>query len=237
MFSCARVESGCPCDLMQEMSINEHIDLAYLNPHLICNICHVCKSCIVKYLSTNNTCPVCDITIHQSHPLNYISADRTLQDIVYKIVPNLKEDFYRFIGQSPPPSEDLIYEHKTLSVNHVTDGSAKSIPNSESPADPNFHRNDEQVHVRLEPGSATLKPLSLKYLRISSKATVTHLRKYIAQQVLNDMSKFNEIDIFISNCEKGTFLGRDHVLKFVQVVYWNDDRPMPLEYRLSTKFL
>ncbi|KAL5111602.1 Polycomb group RING finger protein 3 [Taenia crassiceps] len=148
-----------------------------------------------------------------------------------------RSDFYRSIGQSPPPSEDLIYEHKTLSISDVVDGSAKSTQTNLPPADPNFHRNDEQVHVKLEPGSATLKPLNLKYLRISSKATVTHLRKYIAQQVLNDMSKFNEIDIFINNCEKGTFLGRDHVLKFVRVVYWNDDRPMPLEYRFSTKFL
>lgn len=75
----------------------------------------------------------------------------------------------------------------------MADGPAKAVQNSVPPADPNFHRNDEQVHVKLEPGSATLKPLSLKYLRISSKATVTHLRKYIAQQVLNDMSKFNEV--------------------------------------------
>ncbi|KAL5962622.1 Polycomb group RING finger protein 3 [Taenia solium] len=212
---------------MREMSINEHITLAYLNPHLTCNICH-------GYLIDAVSITEC------LHPC---SADRTLQDIVYKIVPNLKEerksrsDFYQSIGQSPPPSEDLIYEHKTLNINNVVEGSAKVVQNSVPPADPNFHRNDEQVHVKLEPGSATLKPLSLKYLRISSKATVTHLRKYIAQQVLNDISKFNEIDIFINNCEKGTFLGRDHVLKFVRVVYWNDDRPMPLEYRFSTKFL
>lgn len=59
--------------------------------------------------------------------------------------------------------------------------------------DPNYHRNDEQVHIKLEPGANTLKPLSLKFIRLSSKATVTHLRKYVAQQVLNDISKFNEV--------------------------------------------
>lgn len=45
----------------------------------------------VKHLEENNTCPTCLITIHQSHPLNYISFDRTMQDIVYKLVPNLQE--------------------------------------------------------------------------------------------------------------------------------------------------
>lgn len=46
------------------------------------------------------------------------SADRTLQDIVYKIVPNLKEverknraDFYRSIGRSPPPNEGSIFSN------------------------------------------------------------------------------------------------------------------------------
>lgn len=51
----------------------------------------VCKSCLVKHLEENNTCPACEMVIHQSHPLQYISFDRTMQDIVYKLVPNLQE--------------------------------------------------------------------------------------------------------------------------------------------------
>ena len=50
-----------------------------------------CKSCLVKHLEENKTCPTCDNVIHQSHPLQYISFDRTMQDIVYKLVPNLQE--------------------------------------------------------------------------------------------------------------------------------------------------
>ncbi|KAK2506090.1 hypothetical protein MC885_004717 [Smutsia gigantea] len=52
----------------------------------------VCRSCLVKYLEENNTCPTCRIVIHQSHPLQYIGHDRTMQDIVYKLVPGLQED-------------------------------------------------------------------------------------------------------------------------------------------------
>nr|CAD7442726.1 unnamed protein product [Timema bartmani] len=51
----------------------------------------VCKSCLVKHLEENNTCPTCQQVIHQSHPLNYISFDRTMQDIVYKLVPELQD--------------------------------------------------------------------------------------------------------------------------------------------------
>lgn len=51
----------------------------------------VCKSCLLKHLEEDNTCPKCLILIHQSHPTQYISYDRTMQDIVYKLVPNLHE--------------------------------------------------------------------------------------------------------------------------------------------------
>jgi polycomb group RING finger protein 3 len=38
------------------------------------------------------------VTIHQSHPLDYIAFDRTMQDIVYKLVPNLETDEFRRYG-------------------------------------------------------------------------------------------------------------------------------------------
>ena len=76
--------------------------LRTLNEMITCKICHgylvdattvteclhtFCKSCIVKHLEDSNVCPECEDVIHQSHPLDYISYDRTLQDLVYKIVP------------------------------------------------------------------------------------------------------------------------------------------------------
>lgn len=45
----------------------------------------------MKHLEEKKTCPTCDNIIHQSHPLQYISFDRTMQDIVYKLVPKLQE--------------------------------------------------------------------------------------------------------------------------------------------------
>ncbi|KAG5449187.1 Polycomb group RING finger protein 3 [Clonorchis sinensis] len=233
--------------------------LSDLNDYITCRLCKgylidavsiteclhpFCKSCIVKYLEERYDCPSCGILIHQSHPLNYISYDRTLQDIVYKVVPDLKrrerqrrQDFYSSMGKSPPPSEELVRER--LSPNGLDSSGDASTGQFSSPSAsnlshaPDYHRNDEQVNVHLEPGSDSLEPLTFKYLRLSSRATVTHLRKYVAQQVLHDISRFRDIDIFIQNNEDGTFLGRDHILKFVRVVYWNDDEPMPLQYRFN----
>ena len=38
-----------------------------------------CKSCIVKHFKDSNRCPECNKIIHQSHPLDYIAFDRTMQ--------------------------------------------------------------------------------------------------------------------------------------------------------------
>nr|CAH8840541.1 unnamed protein product [Trichobilharzia regenti] len=233
------------------------IQLSDLNEYITCKLCKgylidavsiteclhpFCKSCIVKYSEDKRDCPVCGILIHQSHPLNYMSFDRTLQDIVYKVVPDLRrnerqrrESFYRSLGKTPPPSEDLGKEnHNSGSKENGTGGNLPTDSDGlAANYDPDYHRKDEQVNIKLEPGSDNLEPLADKYLRLSSRATVTHLRKYVAQQVLRDISKFHEIDIFILNNEDGTFLGRDHVLKFVRVVYWNEVEPMPLQYRYS----
>lgn len=61
-----------------------------------------CKSCIVTHLSTRNDCPKCGILIHKTNPLGAIKLDKTLQDIVYKLVPGLydkemkrRRDFYK----------------------------------------------------------------------------------------------------------------------------------------------
>ena len=54
----------------------------------------VCRSCIVKYLETNKYCPVCDVQVHKTKPLLNIRTDKTLQDIVYKLVPRLFQSTY-----------------------------------------------------------------------------------------------------------------------------------------------
>ena len=81
--------------------LDRRCQLRELNEMITCKICRgylvdattvteclhtFCKSCIVKHLEDNNTCPECEDVIHQSHPLDYIAYDRTLQDLVRVVV-------------------------------------------------------------------------------------------------------------------------------------------------------
>lgn len=213
------------------------IKLKTLNAYITCKICRgylvdattvteclhtFCKSCMVKHLEDNNTCPSCQIVIHQSHPLQYISFDRTMQDIVYKLVPNLQEnemkrerEFYKSRGL-PCPKDAL-----------VPSGDAEEEKPT-AQADNDFHRMDEQLNVGLECTADNLKSLKRRFIRLSSQATITHLKKFIAKKVLDGIDKYREIDILCNN----ELLGKDHTLKFVYVTRWRfKEPPLELQYR------
>jgi polycomb group RING finger protein 3 len=58
-----------------------------------------------------------------------------------------------------------------------------------------YHRQDEQVNVCLECISNNLKHLKRRFIRCSSQATITHLKKFIAKKVLNGMDKYRDVRI------------------------------------------
>lgn len=182
----------------------------------------VCKSCLVKHLEENNTCPRCGNVIHQSHPLQYISFDRTMQDIVYKLVPNLQEGIspYNRDNQSLSSKKTLLLQFSCLlfyRFARFTDEmkrerefyKSRNLPNpkdlpqnneddafdrlNESHVESDFHRQDEQVNVCLECTSTNLNALKRRFLRCSSQATITHLKKFVAKKVLNGIDKYKEV--------------------------------------------
>ncbi|KAF2880552.1 hypothetical protein ILUMI_25623 [Ignelater luminosus] len=86
------------------MHQTRRIPIVELNDYLTCKLCKgyfidattiieclhtFCRSCIVRYLEKNKYCPVCDVQVHKTKPLLNIRPDKTLQDIVYKLVPRL----------------------------------------------------------------------------------------------------------------------------------------------------
>lgn len=178
-----------------------------------------CKSCIVKYLNDNNiTCPKCENVIHSSHPLQYISSDRTMQDIVSKLVPNHNN----LEGATKNNGKVPITENSTS-----VDGSANK--NKLKPIDTNcqgdYHRQDEQINLVVSPSpNCGLKTLKNKFIRISCLATVTHLKKYIALKIFGDMDRFKELDLLCND----NLQGKDHNFKFVAVTQWRDKAP-PIE--------
>ncbi|XP_052772780.1 polycomb group RING finger protein 3-like [Mya arenaria] len=214
--------------------------LKKVNPEITCGLCKgylveattiteclhtFCRSCLVKFLLENNTCPRCGDLIHQSHPLNYISHDRTMQDIVYKLVPNLQEnerkrqiEFYKKRGIQMPNGDAYEEDKKNME---------KSPPKQVDNKD--FHRLDEQVNICLECKEInTLKSLKRRILRLSSLATVTHLKKFVALKVFDTIDRYKDVDILCNE----ELLGKDHMLKFIIATRWrNTDGPLLLHYR------
>ncbi|VDP21482.1 unnamed protein product [Soboliphyme baturini] len=215
------------------------IKLKTLNPYITCYICKgylidattvteclhtFCKSCLLKHLDEHNTCPKCEILIHQSHPRNYISYDRTLQDIVYKLVPDLfnkemqrREAFYRERG--------LPFDNPLATTEAESSNAA--------PADEDFHRSDEQVSLYLYAESEELKNLTRPFVRCSVQATVTQLKKFVAKCLYSDMNRFTDIDILCNN----EMMGKDHSLKFILRTRWrSNEPPLKLEFRPHVDF-
>ncbi|WAR22609.1 PCGF3-like protein [Mya arenaria] len=178
--------------------------LKKVNPEITCGLCKgylveattiteclhtFCRSCLVKFLLENNTCPRCGDLIHQSHPLNYISHDRTMQDIVYKLVPNLQEN----------ERKRQIEFYKKRGI---------QMPNGD--------------------GEHLFGILKRRILRLSSLATVTHLKKFVALKVFDTIDRYKDVDILCNE----ELLGKDHMLKFIIATRWrNTDGPLLLHYR------
>ncbi|CAI9736268.1 group RING finger 3 [Octopus vulgaris] len=221
--------------------MERRIRLKSVNVHITCTLCSgylidattiteclhtFCKSCLVQYLDDNNTCPTCEIVIHQSHPLNYISHDRTMQDIVYKLVPELQENelrrqqqFYKSRGVPFPKSIGANEECVETERTHT------QPPDSDTQ---DYHRSDEQVNICLEGRGVSMRNLKRKFIRCSSQATIMQLKKFVALKVFNSSAKHTDIDILCNDA----ILGKDHTLKFISVTSWQaKDTPLMLHYR------
>ncbi|ROL50258.1 Polycomb group RING finger protein 3 [Anabarilius grahami] len=223
--------------------LTRKIKLWDINAHITCRLCEgylidattvteclhtFCRSCLVKYLEENNTCPTCRIVIHQSHPLQYIGHDRTMQDIVYKLVPGLQEaemkkqrEFYQKLGMEVPGDIKGELCNMKTHLDSQRNGDLKSEDPANKEAgeekaeeDNDYHRSDEQVSICLECNSSKLRGLKRKWIRCSAQATVLHLKKFIAKKL--NLTSFNELDILCNE----EILGKDHTLKFVVVTRW-----------------
>ncbi|XP_046851442.1 polycomb group RING finger protein 3-like isoform X2 [Xenia sp. Carnegie-2017] len=189
-----------------------------------------CHSCIVKHLEQYTHCPRCEKTIHHSHPMNYLRLDRTMQDVVYKLVPGLQKRegkrVEKFARKSAPNSKRKVEISQNSVPSKVT---ARGTIKEEN----NYHRHDEQVAICLEcqripENKKSIKPLRKKYLRLSSQATVQILRKYLAKKL--NLKSHTDIDIFCNE----ELLGKDHTLKFITLTRWKFKKgPLILQYRSS----
>lgn len=211
--------------------MDRNISLQSLNPHITCNICKgylvdataiteclhtFCKSCLIKHLEANTTCPTCKIVIHHSYPRHYINFDRTMQDIVYKLVPGLQENelhretnFYQQRGL-PCPKDMLALEE------------AKD----EKPPEPEEIERDELISFSLE--CVMTDPAFYKrvFIRVPTKTTILLLKKFISRRIFKDAHSIHNLDVLCNT----DVLEAGHTLKYVFVTKWKyDDVPLALK--------
>jgi len=145
----------------------------------------------VKYLQTSYHCPVCDVEVHKTKPLLHIRPDRTLQDIVYKIVPGIyheevnrrKEFEANQKGKDEPASEETASD------------SAASKEKEKEKEDLPF---DDPVCITLEYFRKTRNRMEkeifpTRFLRCSSEVTVKVLKKFLIMKFAIPETHITEI--------------------------------------------
>ena len=218
------------------------IKLRSLNPHIVCLLCagyfveattiveclHTfCKSCIVRYLQSSKFCPTCGILVHETEPLSNIKIDRTMQDIMEKILPNLRarekkseEEFMENLRKKERKKEENII--RTVK-SHI-----------DLTYFPHTYRYNEQFNLCFEldrNGEMWLDDMKVvelhgKYIRCPGRAKILHLKKFIRRFYEPYCSKF-EIKVKCNNHELDD---NDH-LRLIYVIYWKKyPQPIVLYY-------
>ncbi|RMX46639.1 hypothetical protein pdam_00012427 [Pocillopora damicornis] len=199
----------------------------------------VCRSCIVRYLQDrdDNKCPSCSILIHETNPFEMLRLDKTLEDVIYKLIPELQaneeereQEFYK--QQNVEERKKIKEEHiengtngsKLFSASDSTDYKPASkrvkLSGDEYDSGANFHRDDPQIGVCLEclcdnsVQEQPIKELVRKYIRCSSRLTIAQVKKFL--KVKLDLRTADQIEVMCN----GEIMGKDHTLEFVYMTRW-----------------
>ncbi|CAB4002656.1 polycomb group RING finger 1-like isoform X2 [Paramuricea clavata] len=220
------------------------VKIREINPHIVCSLCagyfidattiteclHTfCRRCIVKYLQLSKYCPTCNLKIHETQPLLNVSLDRTMQDIVFKVVPNLFED--------EEAKEHAFYEERGMPVPKKETEECDSDDGSHSPIRNdvteymNSFRDDELISICLKPyGSSETyeKPaLSRQYLRCSHRVVILHLAKLLRKKM--NLSPDKQLEFLCEN----ELVNPAISMKQLYMTHWGGkELPMCLHYRI-----
>ncbi|KAM9133335.1 polycomb group RING finger protein 5 isoform 3-T4 [Pangshura tecta] len=132
------------------------------NPHITCYICKgylikpttvteclhtFCKTCIVQHFEDSNDCPRCGNQVHETNPLEMLRLDNTLEEIIFKLVPGLREQELQreieFWKKNKPPENGQDESSKA-------DKSKVDEEDDENQDDKDYHRSDPQIAICLD---------------------------------------------------------------------------------------
>ncbi|KAK9396234.1 polycomb complex protein BMI-1 [Crotalus adamanteus] len=190
-----------------------------------------CKTCIVHYLETSKYCPICDVQVHKTRPLLNIRSDKTLQDIVYKLVPGLfknemkrRRDFY-----AAHPSADAA-NGSNEDRGEVADEDKRIITDDEiiSLSIEFFDQNRVEWKGSKEKEKAKEEANNKRYLRCPAAMTVMHLRKFLRSKM--DIPNTFQIDVMY---EEEPLKDYYTLMDIAYIYTWRRNGPLPLKYRVQ----
>ncbi|XP_061079878.1 polycomb group RING finger protein 2-like isoform X1 [Conger conger] len=219
------------------------IKITELNPNLTCPLCvgyfidattiveclhSFCKSCIVSFLETNKFCPRCDVKVHKSRPMLSIRSDKTLQDIVYKLVPGLfrdemkrRRDFYT--------ANPVVDEAQAVREGHGEVREEVRVPEEDEIISLSIEFHQEKKNDKKAPDSREAdreKPNSKRFLRCPAAMTVMLLAKFLRSKM--DIPNNYRIEVLY----EGEPLKDYYTLIDIAYIYtWRrQNGPLPLRY-------
>uniref|UniRef100_A0A8C6ZL90 Polycomb group RING finger protein 2 n=1 Tax=Nothoprocta perdicaria TaxID=30464 RepID=A0A8C6ZL90_NOTPE len=229
------------------------IKITELNPHLMCALCggyfidattiveclhSFCKTCIVRYLETNKYCPMCDVQVHKTRPLLSIRSDKTLQDIVYKLVPGL------FKGRSSRGSCGSCWFPSERPKGSGEERGAAAEPQQPQPR--SALADDDIVSLSIEFYEATREdgkgPVEngelekgsggagggVRFLRCPAAMTVLHLAKFLRNKM--DVPSKYKVEVLYEDEPLKDY----YTLMDIAYIYpWRRTGPLPLRYRVE----
>ncbi|XP_052771390.1 uncharacterized protein LOC128211042 [Mya arenaria] len=210
-------------------------DILELNKYLTCGLCKgylyeastitecmhtFCKNCIVRHcMEVSLHCPVCNILIHPTDPFVHIRLDRMIQDIVYKILPNIAETEMKHI-------EEFYEAHPEVEPKEI----------QEPPPKPKISPREKELRkptpalvsliLEAEEEEPQASQLEKRYVRVTSTASLDNVCNFLKTKLeLNDEK---EVELFCCGdmVELGTL--QDIKDKF----YTEEDNLLLLQYRV-----
>ncbi|XP_064170476.1 polycomb complex protein BMI-1-like [Anguilla rostrata] len=224
------------------------IKITELNPNLICPLCvgyfidattiveclhSFCKSCIVSFLETNKFCPRCDVQVHKTRPMLSIRSDKTLQDIVYKLVPGLFRDEMKrrrdFYTANPVADGAQASREDHGEAREEVRGEEERVPEEDEIISLSIEFHQEKKSDKKPPDSREAdreKPNSKRFLRCPAAMTVMHLAKFLRSKM--DIPSNYRIEVLY----EGEPLKDYYTLIDIAYIYtWRrQNGPLPLRY-------
>ncbi|CAF95067.1 unnamed protein product, partial [Tetraodon nigroviridis] len=178
-----------------------------------------CKSCIVQHFEDSNDCPKCGIQVHETNPLEMLRLDNTLEEIIFKLVPGLRE--------------------KNLTCHRFVPSDIKGVggdaDDCDNGGDKDYHRSDPQIAICLDclrntgqSGESSVTDLMKRFIRCSSRVTVGTIKKFLSLKL--KLPSSYELDVLCN----GEIMGRDHTLEFIYMTRWRlhrDNVRLPTELK------